>query len=119
MLIRAVEMKLVKIREMKVVEAKIVEEMKLAEIVKMSGIFVPGHKQRKGDVHPLLLLASNVASPIWHNLLSTIIYSRFDSRISCLDYLPPPSFLPYIPNYSMSLMVVQLAAHDLTSKYVQ
>ena len=74
MLIRAVEMKLVEIREMKVVE-----EMKLAEIVKMSGIFVPGHKQRKGDVHPLLLLASNVASPIWHNLLSTIIYSRFDS----------------------------------------
>ena len=79
MLIRAVEMKLVEIREMKVVETKIVEEMKLAEIVKMSGIFVPGHKQRKGDVHPLLLLASNVASPIWHNLLSTIIYSRFDS----------------------------------------
>ena len=74
MLIRAVE-----IWEMKVVETKIVEEMKLAEIVKMSGIFVPGHKQRKGDVHPLLLLASNVASPIWHNLLSTIIYSRFDS----------------------------------------
>ena len=79
LLIRAVEMKLVEIREMKVVETKIVEEMKLAEIVKMSGIFVPGHKQRKGDVHPLLLLASNVASPIWHNLLSTIIYSRFDS----------------------------------------
>ena len=79
MLIRALEMKLVESREMKVVETKIVEEMKLAEIVKMSGIFVPGHKQWKGDVHPLLLLASNVASPIWHNLLSTIIYSRFDS----------------------------------------